>query len=113
MIFMSFKKAWPYLLIFLMGATCFTGAFTALTYQRQSEEDLAQIEELHSWQDYYHYATRPYVEMWHRVFTGTMVGLEMTVAKGFDDNAMVLFYVCIILSTLVLTNLLIAVVGAV
>ena len=54
-----------------------------------------------------------YIKIWGEIFVGAVIGLELDNAKGFSDTQMILFFVCVIFNTIVLMNLLLAVVAAV
>ena len=54
-----------------------------------------------------------YIEIWREIFVGAVIGLEIDNAKGFSDSQMLLFLLCVVFNTIVLMNLLLAVVGTV
>ena len=47
------------------------------------------------------------------IFVGAVIGLESDNSEGFTDSQMLLFLVAVIFNTIVLMNLLLAVVGGV
>ena len=54
-----------------------------------------------------------YIKIWGEIFVGAVIGLELEQAQGFSDSQMLLFFICIIFNTIVLMNLLLAVVAGV
>lgn len=51
--------------------------------------------------------------IWREIFVGAINGLELGDAQGFSDTQMLLFMLCVVFNTIVLMNLLLAVVGTI
>ena len=54
-----------------------------------------------------------YLKLVWEIFVGAVIGLESDNSEGFTDSQMLLFLVAVIFNTIVLMNLLLAVVGGV
>ena len=54
-----------------------------------------------------------YFDLLSEIFVGAVIGLELDNSEGFTDSQMLIFLVALIFNTIVLMNLLLAVVGSV
>ena len=62
-----------------------------------------------AWKDIW---LKNYLETFSEIFTGAVSGLDTSNMEGFTDSQRLLFFVCVIFNTIVLMNLLLAVMGS-
>ena len=117
MIFNSFKKMGPYIIIVVIGVLCFSNVFTAIrqsVYQRK-QATRPYDKDLHvkNFSDFKDKWAGEWFDLLSEIFVGAVIGLELENSEGFTDSQMLVFLVALIFNTIVLMNLLLAVVGSV
>lgn len=111
-----------YIIIVIIGVMAFTNTFLAVRqviYIRManSTEDGAPSRpfkremEVTDWWSFKDKWMGEYISIWQEVFVGAVIGLEGDNAVGFSDTQWLLFLVAIIFNTIILMNLLLAIVG--
>ena len=122
MVFLSFRKMVPYLIIVVMGVMCFTNVFLAvrqIVYIRLEGVDGApepaadRTKEVTDFWSFKEKWLDEYLVIWQEVFVGAVIGLEGENAMGFTDTQWIIFLTAIIFNTVVLMNLLLAIVGTI
>ncbi len=126
MIKISAEKMTSYLIIVIIGVMAFTNTFLAvrqvvyIRMEQLGEEgapDGAPTRppgreiEVTGWWSFKDKWLGEYISIWQEVFIGAVIGLEMDNAVGFTDSQWLLFLVAIIFNTIILMNLLLAIVG--
>ena len=122
MIQISANKMISYLIIVVIGVMAFTNTFLAVRQvvyitmagsgnedapERPFERDMV-VTDFWSFKDKW---LGEYISIWQEVFVGAVIGLEGDNAVGFTDTQWLLFLVAIIFNTIILMNLLLAIVG--
>lgn len=124
MVFSSLQASVPYLFVLVLGVLCFTNAFQSIrqelyvtTAGLPEEQKIVppfdknkETEGFWEWKDKW---LGEYITIWSEIFVGAVIGLELEYAQGYSDTQMLLFFACIVFNTIVLFNLLLAVVGTV
>lgn len=121
----SFEKMGAYVIIVMFGVFAFTNCFQAIrqvlyitTADEENPEDVVEppydkdmvVKDFWTWKDKWLGA---YIKIWQEIFVGALAGLEADNVKGFTDTQWLIFFVALIFNTVVLANLLLALVGGI
>jgi len=122
---MSFEQMGPYVAIVMFGVFAFTNCFQAVrqvlyitTKDEVNPEDVIEapfdkdmvVTDFWSWKDKW---LGEYIKIWQEVFVGALAGLEGESSQGFSDTQWLIFFMALIFNTVVLANLLLALVGTI
>jgi len=124
MILNSFKTMIPYLLIVLMGVFCFTNVFVCLrilVYMKTANlegDDVVRppfdrTMDAHTASEWKDKWLGEYIKIFYEILVGAISGLDLDSTKGFTDSQMIMYIVAVLFNSIVLMNLLLAVVGTV
>mmetsp|Transcript_35249 Transcript_35249/g.46413 ORF Transcript_35249/g.46413 Transcript_35249/m.46413 type:complete len:312 (+) Transcript_35249:484-1419(+) len=118
MIMKSFYDMGSYLVIVVLGVLAFANSFIAIRQSAYARaENLSAPTDrdkvVESFFDFHDKWTKEYTSLLFELFIGAAIGLEGDNHDGFTDSQMILFIVAVIFNTIVLMNLLLAVVGGV
>ena len=125
MILVSFEQMGAYLLIVMFGVFAFTNCFQAIrqvlyitTKDNENPDEVVEapfdkemeVTGFWSWKDKW---LGEYIKIWQEIFVGALAGLEGDNAQGFTDTQWLIFFMALIFNTVVLANLLLALVGTI
>ncbi len=125
MILRSFSAMVPYFIIVVMGVMAFTNTFLAVRQvvyiKHAADETISDDEKVErpyekdikvtSLWDFKDKWIGEYMTIFQEVFVGAVIGLDGSNSLGFNDTQWIIFLVAIIFNTIILMNLLLAIVA--